>query len=60
MTALARAAPRRGDGMITVHNNNSSPAAGRESARRELATRRRAKRNLGIAGYSTPPKQPQY
>jgi hypothetical protein len=23
MTALARAAPRRGDGMTTVHNSNS-------------------------------------
>jgi len=23
MTALTRAAPRRGDGMITVHNSNS-------------------------------------
>jgi hypothetical protein len=31
MTALARAAPRRGDGMTTVHNNNSR----KEKARRE-------------------------
>jgi len=27
MTALARAAPRRGDGMTTVHNNNSRQSA---------------------------------
>jgi hypothetical protein len=28
MTALARAAPRRGDGMTTVHNSNSRKCPG--------------------------------
>jgi hypothetical protein len=45
MTTIARAAPRRGDGMTTVHNNNSRPVAGQGNARRELHLERRAKGN---------------
>ena len=45
MTAIARAAPRRGDGMTAVHNNNSRPVSGQQKARRELWARRRAEGN---------------
>jgi hypothetical protein len=46
MTALARAAPRRGDGMTTVHNNKS------EHEKRRATARTVAQRRNRLHGYN--------